>query len=58
MRQVPGGKDRAQALQERLLILQAKSLEEMKPISTDFDGADLVERAIASVRERTFGMRS
>jgi len=54
MRQVPGGKDRAQALQERLLILQAKSLEEMKPISTDFDGADLVERAIASVRGKNF----
>lgn len=54
MRQAPGGKERADELHERLLELQEKSMAEMKPISTGSDASELVERALAAVRDKTF----
>lgn len=54
MRQAPGGKERADELHERLIELQAKSLEQMKPVSTGGDAQELVERAIAMVSARSF----
>lgn len=54
MRQAPGGKPRADELHERMLKLQAKSIEEMKSVSTSIDSSELVKRAIAAVRDKTF----
>lgn len=52
MRQVPGGRERAAELHERLLILQQESTTELKPVSTSIDTTELVQRALASVRDK------
>jgi hypothetical protein len=54
MRQAPGGKERAEELLDRLLSLQAKSLTEMKSVSTGGDASELVERALSAVRDKSF----
>jgi hypothetical protein len=54
MRQVQGGRERAAEIHERLLILQRESVTELKSISTNFDATDLVQRALAAVRDRPF----
>lgn len=54
MRQAPGGKSRADELHLRLLQLQEDALAELKPISTGFDGTELVERAMTAVRGKSF----
>ncbi|MDP1655682.1 MAG: DUF4209 domain-containing protein [Hylemonella sp.] len=52
MRQVAGGRERAAELHERLLLLQQESVTELKPISTSIDTTELVQRALAAVRDR------
>lgn len=52
MRQVPGGKERAAELHEKLLILQRESTPELKSISKSFDASELVHAALAAVRDR------
>lgn len=53
MRQVPGGRERATELHERLLILQQESLCELKPMSTGVDAEELVRYAVAAVRDKS-----
>ncbi|MBM5571096.1 MULTISPECIES: DUF4209 domain-containing protein [Deefgea] len=52
MRQVPGGRERAAELHERLLILQQESVTDLKPISTSYDSTELVQHACAAVRDK------
>lgn len=54
MRQVPGGKERASELHERLLELQPQAMSEMKSVSTSIDSTELVESALKAVRDKTF----
>jgi hypothetical protein len=54
MRQIQGGRERAAEIHERLLILQRESVTELKSVSTNFDATDLVQRALAAVRDRPF----
>jgi len=54
MRQTPGGRNRAAELHEQLLLLQKQSVTELKSVSTSFDATELVERALAAVRDRSF----
>lgn len=55
MRQVPGGRERAAELHEKLLVLQQESLSELKPMSTGVDAEELVRRAVAKVRDKSVG---
>jgi hypothetical protein len=54
MRKVPGGKLRADELHLRLLELQCDGMSDMQPISTGFNGTEIVERALAAVRGKCF----
>lgn len=55
VRQVPGGKERAAELHERLLILQRESTPELKSISKSFDATKLVHAALVAVRDKSIG---
>lgn len=50
MRQVKGGKNRADDLHIQLLGLQEKSLEQMGAFSTEFDCTELVNRALSAIQ--------
>ncbi|MEK6787350.1 MAG: DUF4209 domain-containing protein [Pseudomonadota bacterium] len=52
MRQVPGGRDRAAELHERLLALQQESVAELETFSTRVDITEMVERALAAVQNK------
>jgi hypothetical protein len=54
MRQVPGARERAAELHERLLHLQKESVAELKAVSTTIDVSELVERTLAAVRDKSF----
>lgn len=54
MRQITGGRERAAAIHERLLLLQRESVTELKSISTSFDATDLVQRSLVAVRNKSF----
>lgn len=52
MRQIPGGRERAAELHEKLLPLQKEALKEMQALSTSVDATELVHSALAAVRDK------
>lgn len=52
MRQVSGGRERAAELHDRLIGLQKESVAELKAVSTSIDATELVQRALAAVRDK------
>ncbi|MFY4695275.1 DUF4209 domain-containing protein [Burkholderia glumae] len=52
MRQVPGGKDRADQLHTQLLEMQERALPEFKSVSTEMNTTELVHQALAQVAGR------
>lgn len=53
MRQVKGGRPRADTLHVELLALQEKALDQMGEISTEADCTDLVNSALASIQGKS-----
>ncbi len=53
MRQVKGGRPRADELHVELLALQEKALDQMMEVSTEVDCTDLVNRALASIEGKS-----
>lgn len=54
MRQAPEGKERSAALHERMLALQPNAVSEMRQLSTEVDATTIVEKAIGTVRGKSF----